>query len=181
MQFISIPFLRHYISVGIAIFLSACQTDTTYYASPEDNPANLPAAGTKLILHQSLNIPPDQAGIYLQYGKITEFNQIQRYSAHCRFEVYKLSNDPQLIQPDSFTIQKISRQESSVESKPLRNVARYDGGVAYLYYTTVFYLHSPIQPNVYRLTCGHWLLANEGRYLSLTEIRNSLGDIITLQ
>jgi hypothetical protein len=167
--------------VFLAAVLSACQSDATYYASPEDNPAYLPATGTKLALHQPLTIAPDKAGVYLQYGKTTEFNQIQRYSAHCRFEVYKLSTEHQLIQPDTFIIHKISQQQSAADFSPYRKIGRYDGGVAYLYYATEFYLTSTTQPNVFRLTCGHWLLANEGRYLSLMEIRSTLGDVITLQ
>lgn len=165
----------------IAVVLTACTTDTSYYAKPEDNPAYLPATGTTLSLHQPLTIAADKAGVYIQNGKLTEFNQIQRYSAHCRIEVYKFSNNSQVIQPDTFTILKISQQQSMLDSSPLRKVNRYDGGVAFLYYSTDFYLSSFKQPNVYRLICGHWLLAKEGGYLSLTEIRSTLGQIITFQ
>ena len=55
-----------------------------------------------------------------------------------------------------------------------------DGGSSPIPYATVFDLRSDTQPDVLRMTCMHWEDPTDARFLTLSEIRQALGDYISI-
>ena len=48
-------------------------------------------------------------------------------------------------------------------------------------YVTLLYLNSDKQKDVYRMSCQHWESVMDDRHLSITQMRQAMGDVFTLQ
>ena len=165
------------------LLLGACQsgpvnkeTSLTY---------NIPA-GSTVTLHAPISIPAGSATIYIQGGEVKPFRDIRRYHAHCSLEVKTLHESVQVIKPDVFTIHRSYFNEySAAPATPFvhtRRIARddSDGGML-LQMQRVMYLHSTQQPDVFRLTCLQWAYTPDYEHLSVAEVRQALGKLMTLQ
>jgi len=180
--------MRCFMLLAAALLLSACQTS---YEGNEDSPYYRVPVGSKLILRQEVTIPPHLAGIFLQYGQIKPLSQINQYYPHCKFEVWKLRDAPQAVKPDEFTITKVTQeitQSVSAGNILLADVSigigmhvggRDDGGSLDTYVTRLN-LRSPMQPDVFRLSCGQWSYPSTGQHVTISEMRKALGDVFTL-
>ncbi len=159
----------------------ACQS---LYKNVESYIYQLPV-GSVLILHQSINIPPHQTGIYFQYGTIQTYRNIEVYEANCKFEVRDLVGEMQMIDPDQFEIYKVQQESESVGLDLMQFASRvsiYSGGGATAeVYATVLYLRSRRQPNVLKLTCEHWDDPALGDDLKITQLMAALGDYLSVE
>ena len=178
------------IIVLVVTVLAACQT--TAYEGNENSPYYKVPIGSKLILHQEIEIPPHLAGIYLQAGKIVPLAQVNQYYPHCKFEVFKLKDTPQLIQADEFLIKKVVQEMThSVSADRLQlaavsigmgiHIGIDDDSSPLLTYVTRLDLYSEKQPDVFRLSCGLWAYPPKGQHVTIREIRQVLGEVFTLQ
>jgi hypothetical protein len=165
--------------------LAACQTTT--YEGDENSPYYLVPAGSRLSLHRDLVIPANQAGAFLQGGQVVPFAQLNPYQPHCKFEVSRVLDSPQTVRADEFVITKaVQSLEHSVRA-PRRLAARSvfsstdDGGPSIQTFATRLDLRSDRQPEVLRLTCGHWDYPPLATHLSIRQIRQALGEVFTLR
>ena len=140
--------------------------------------------GSRLVLNQDIEIPADSARAYVQHGRVLSFPKIDRYRAHCKFEMKRRLDTPQTIKPDTFVVTKMYREiNRGTHSGAIMPVAIQlaGGGLSYELYATFFLLNSPTQPNVLGLTCQHLEDPVSPRYLSIQDIRMALGNVATLQ
>ncbi len=143
-------------------------------------------AGSRLILNQSIPVAANSLGVYMQDGSIKPYSAINKYYPHCKFELYTLSDRARTVQPDTFDIVRVMDQTDLSSSRAtmfasLRTAGIYsDGGPSIVTFTTSMYLKSNTQRDVYRMTCMHWDLINESRYLSIAEMRKAMGNVFTL-
>ena len=146
--------------------------------------------GMKFQLNQALEILPEKAAVYIQHGKIISDKQIEVYQPNCRFVVHGLDKKSRNIQPDIFSISKISFGTELVMKNPayLASSSLHfslttgdDGGATAEIYTTYFYLQSENQPLVSHISCSHWEDATDGSYLTVDQISATLGNIIELK
>ncbi len=181
--------MRRMAILTVVIFLAACQTAS--YEGNEGSPYYKVPIGSKLILRQDIVIPPHAAGIYLQGGKIAPLAQVNQYYPHCKFEVLKLKDTPQTIQPDEFSIKKVVQETThSVGLDRLQSAAvsigvgihigMDDDHSTLMTYVTRLDLHSEKQPDVFRLSCGLWAYPPQGQHVTIREIRQVLGNVFTL-
>lgn len=175
--------MRRLLMLLMLLPLPACQTSV---ALDEDSPLRPPPAGSRLILNQSISIPAHSATVVLQGGRVVSSKDIKRYHPHCRLEVQKLGDAPQVLQPDEFVIRR-SRQETRTAWLGDRlQVARRvssdsNGGPSFFIFQTIFELQSASQPQVRWMTCEQWGDPALGQHLTLREIRRALGDIMRLE
>jgi hypothetical protein len=54
-------------------------------------------------------------------------------------------------------------------------------GSAIQTFATILYLRSERQPEALRLTCGHWDYPPWATHLSIAQIRQTLGEVMTLR
>lgn len=164
------------ISVVLLLLLSACQV----LDHEGGDRADLIAMGTPVDLHRDLTLPPGQAGVFIPGTRIGDR---YRYDAHCRLEVRTVSETPQTVVADHFIIERVVQEweRFTLRETGLRQ-AHFDvDGPALLLFTTVLYLHSDRQPDVFRLVCGHLQdSAQNPRYLTADEIRTVLAPVMTL-
>lgn len=162
--------------VVLLLFLAACQVLDREGATRAD----LIPMGTPVDLDRDLTIPPGQAGVFIRGTRIGDR---YRYDANCRLEVRTLSEIPRTVVADRFTIERVVQQweRFTLRDTGLRRVDFDVDGPALLLFTTVLYLRSDRQPDVFRLVCGHLQdSAQNPRYLTADEIRTVLAPVMTL-
>lgn len=145
--------------------------------------------GSKLKLNQALTIQPDKAGVRIQFGKVVDRDSaINSWRANCRFEVYKPLPTEQIIQPEEFTITRVSTYELLVAAEQIKlaalsiSVGMNDGGGPNAEeMTTTFHLQSQTQSEVKQLYCQHYEKVDDSRHLMLEEIQQTAGDIFEFQ
>ncbi|MGD8312557.1 MAG: hypothetical protein PVJ66_08160 [Gammaproteobacteria bacterium] len=122
-------------------------------------------AGSKLILHQPLNIPAGKAHVVIVPGNSAADTNVD--AVNCKFEVRNLG--PARVQPDTFDI---TRAEMSREWVSQPSIMRF---------YRVLHLQSARQPDVLKLMCEDWDGPMLGKNISIPEMRAALGDVITLE
>ena len=164
------------------ILLTGCQAGTPYIL---DVAYTSIKPGSTITLHKALNIPAHKARVYLQGGKVVAANDIDRYYPNCSLEVKTLKPGTQEIMEDTFKIVKVTSDEEVSGLGLVYASRRYasddQGPVSHENWVTHFYLSSAKQPDVYRLTCGHWEdpADTHPRHLTLPEIMKAVGSFFT--
>jgi hypothetical protein len=115
--------------------------------------------GSKLILHQDVDIGSGSSHASFQHGKVVP--GLDNYTVGCELDVRNLG--PGTVSAGTFTI---SRAESSQEWISQPNIMRF---------YRVIYLQSDTQPDVLRLTCQDWDGPLMGTDITVPEIRDALG------
>lgn len=175
-----------YSCLVLMLSISGCKVNDTkdetspFYAVPE---------GSTLLLNQSLTIDGDQVATYVQDGKVMAEREVDKFRPNCKFEIYTISELQRTVAADSFEITKVvdEIETSLLESWPL--LAARDGfsvvGMldrSYMFnYATMMYLHSASQKDVYRMTCQHWEDVMRDRYLTISQMRQAMGEVFSLQ
>jgi hypothetical protein len=167
--------------------LTACQTMS--YVGDESSPYYMVPVGSRVTLNRDLVIPADKAGVFLQNGQEQPFVQLNAYHPHCKFEVKRVLDTPQTVRADEFVITKMVQSIEHSVQVPQRLAAMTvvanttDGGPSVEAFVTRLNLRSERQPEVLRLSCGHWDYRGQTTavHLSIQQIRKALGDVITLQ
>ena len=170
--------------VSILFTSSSCQAGISI--GIENSPYHAIRAGSTLTLNREITFPADIVSVFIFNGQIVPRSTIDVYKPHCKFELYDMKPQPQTIQPDTFTIQKSVYFDAMYNPGRLHQtnfvLNRYTtGGPSYQPYTTYMYLQSDKQQNVYRLSCLHWEDPVDARYLTVAQIRQVLGDLMTLK
>ncbi len=154
-----------------------------------DTPQAVPAYNEgRLVLNQTLTIPPNAATVRLQYGRVVASNAVQEHDPFCVFEIDTVAVGEQTVRPGRFAIIRIGRSIETIAGldtpRRVRVILGDDsGGLSHLYYKTTFRLHDGTQP-VRALTCmSNQLAAGSAimRHLTPGEIREALGRIISLE
>ena len=171
---------------GLIAGLSACSQnavkdeDSAFYAVP---------VGSLLVLNQDVTIAGDQVAVYVQNGQLMSDTEVNKYYPNCKFEVYKISEQPRTVLADTFEIIKVVDDIESSSLQKSTELAALDKALtfgmldrSYVFnYATLMYLNSEKQKDVYRLTCQHWEDVMDDRHLTIRQMRVAMGDIFTLK
>lgn len=141
-------------------------------------------AGDTFTLNKPVTIPAHDTRAFIQNGRMTTHSGFNRYEQHCEVEVKHLSDKPQVVQPDTFTITKVRINSEAIATTPpethylaanltasqynslppktlsdateARLLADNDGGdgIESTMDLVYLYLASKTQPNILRLTCA---------------------------
>lgn len=145
-------------------------------------------AGT-LELHREIRIPGERTRTFFQNG--AQQPGINEFKPFCQLEVNRLREEPQTVQPDSFTITHVGGKTETVVALTPTLVASLDNNVAWLdrndggplRVTQILYfrLHSNRQPDVRELGCGGAFDSpGNAAAPTLQEIAAALGENATL-
>lgn len=175
---------RYVLPLLLLTSLTACRVPAT---APDAVPGYAPRAGTVLVLHQPLNIPPGKLAVYMQGGQVVNENSVDQYKPNCRLALAELSDTIRTVKPDRFLILGTRFETETRWQQPVRLARRGalragDGGPSPEPYVTHFRLHSEQQPAVRKLECSHWVdPVTDAEHLSARQIRNALGTIMTIE
>jgi hypothetical protein len=172
--------------------LTACQS--ARYIGDESSPYYVVPVGSRLVLNRDLTIPANQVGVYLQGGQLVSYRDVNQYHPHCKFEVRTLTDAPRTVRADEFMVMRATQQQLPSVRAPIQVAGAgihigigigggsQDGGPSPEAYATRLVLKSERQPDVLRLTCGHWDMPNPyAVHLSISQIRKTLGDVMSLR
>ena len=169
------------------LFLAGCTAlqspnpASPYYAYPP---------GWVAQLNRPLPIEPGRATVRLQFGQIVPYNGVQDAYPFCIVEVNTVSGpSPQILQPQRFDVLKVTHSISAISASatPDNRPGFIKAGAdmpSFLFYITMFHLR-PTQPSDIRNMRCAWNQMAPGnralmRYLTLDEMRQALGDWISL-
>lgn len=170
--------MRNYLLIVLALLLTGCQPavypiDSPYYRIP---------LGSILVLNRDLTIPPHQARVIIQYGQVVSRKERDQYYPYCEFEILTLSESPQVIHPDRFSIQRLNKHmETSRQAVMYASLSLLGRDNPLVAYNTKMYLSSSVQPDVYRMSCMYWTDDAMDDHLTLQQIRDTLGEIFTIK
>jgi hypothetical protein len=173
---------------GLFALLAGCAAAS--YQGNENSPFYVVPAGARATLNQELAIPPENVAVFIQDGRVMPEAEINRYYAHCKFELYTRRAESRTVAPDEFTVIRAFQEESqSVQAEPLRYASLRlavigDGdvsGPSMMAFATRLFLRSAKQPDVYRLSCATWGFPSETQHVTFAQIRRTLGGLITLR
>lgn len=168
--------------VVTALLLAACQQAPV---RDERSPYSRIPVGSRIELHQGLDVPRGEARVFLQEGKVRAKSRLNRYYPHCNFEVREVSQGATRIEPGTFLVTQVTEGAEMVVRRqgPLRRVGFSADGDSPSMITRFVYhwLGSESQPGVLRLTChGGFADPHEAQFPGVGEIRKVLGGLATV-
>lgn len=172
-----------YLFLPALLFLPACHA----VVQDETSPFFMVPPGSVVVLHQDLEVPPGRASVYIQRGRTALYAAYNRYYPHCRFEVWDISEQPQLIRAGRFLVEKVTREtdyfaESGVLQYARLSVGQGSDGTNLEMEVVKMRLHSATQPEVLRLVCGGEMdFPFNVKPPSVQEIRGTLGGLVSLK
>ena len=164
-----------------AAFLTACANSQV--VGNEDSQFVSVSPGSTFSLSREVTIQPNQTSVYLQNGGIELYENIDIFQPHCKFELYAISEQARTVRPDSFAVTRIVDRINEVSKGSPRYASlavAVGGGPMHKTYSTKMYLESTLQPDVFRMDCMQWDWVNMGKYVSINQMRQALGDYFTL-
>ena len=177
--------LKQIAFVSSLLTLFACSVNDT---KDENSPFYAVPVGSSILLNRNVTISGEQVAIYVQNGELMSYDEVNKYNPNCKFEIYTMSEQPRTVKQDTFEIIKVVDDiESSSLMKSTQLAMRGSplivGGLDrsnVFNYATMMYLNSEKQKDVYRMTCQHWEDIKDDRYLTVTQMREAMGEIFTL-
>lgn len=176
--------MKNILLICLAALLWSCDTPRSY--GPETPYYRFPS-GSQLVLNRALEIPAGWATARMQNGRVVAFGQVQEHQPHCILEINTVRTEPQRVEPDSFAIVNVQRVSSTLAVQSgffIRAAFADTDRPGQMFYKTVFTLRSERQPGVKWMTCQSDQYAAGiaiPRHLTVTEIRQALGEIFTLE
>ena len=143
--------------------------------------------GDHVILNQDI-VVGGGSRIYIQHGKTADNKSLQHREPYCYFHVYRDSSlvaTPLSVAADRFQINKTGRGvEYSMDATPgylMAGFGFFNQDASAQNLMIRFALSSESQPEVRWLKCGVFAVLNERNFLTIEEIREVLGDLVTLE
>jgi len=139
--------------------------------------------GSTLTLNQPIAISSNLGRTYFQSGKIISEHELNIYYPHCSLTVNTILEYERIISPSEFNIYKVMDNEEYAQGYILyasSNITVSSDGPIITGLASYYYLTSANEPDVRALECIQWDSPYENNYLSIKEIRNTLGTIFTL-
>lgn len=173
----------------VALFVLSLAACAPAIVKDEGSPYSRIVPGSTITLNQALTIPRNAARVFMQNGRIMSKGGMNSYYPHCNFEVRQVSDGSARIEPDRFLVTGFRLGYTHVVDRPqpviVASLSLADedaGGPPPMNRYVHYLLESERQPDVMRLTChGGFAEEFEATYPSLSEIREVLGDIVSLE
>lgn len=179
--------------IAAAAVLAGCNT-TPRYLGNENSPFYVVPAGSHVTVNQALTVAPEQAGVFIQNGEARRNGDVRFYDPYCRLELITLSNAARTVAPDDMVVRR-SAQHTLRGTSAMAGGTQYasasillaadnndrDSGPTIQTFATRMELRSEKQPDVFRLTCAKLGYRGEDHHVTITEMRRTLGDLVTLR
>lgn len=175
------------IAITLVVFLSGCTAFSNFnqrYEGNENSPYYRVPVDSTLVLNQSLTIPAKQKRVYFQEGKPLAFYEVNQYQPWCVLRMQAKKDAVQTIVPGEFIVSEVTREHLHEIARLPILVARFepDGSeMTYEVVATRMVLSSDTQPDVRTLSCSRWSIPQDRYWVSIRNVRETLGNIFDLQ
>ena len=132
---------------------------------------------TTVTLNQDFPIRPDRSNEYIQGGEIRPYKSIEQYYTHCKLELREIADIERIIKPQTFNVTRMYRREEFVGFRKIMLAGDGDSGI--IMSTTYLFLQSEEQPDIFRLSCMREDESFYARHVTIDEMRDSLGGLVT--
>ena len=96
---------------AVLLILSGC---SQWQVTDPTSPYFMPLPGSKVIVHQRLEVPPGRTRVFFQYGKLIPHRSVFQYDINCELEISKLADTVRYIEPGTYTVTRTRRQFESI-------------------------------------------------------------------
>jgi len=169
------------LSVLLSGLLSACSLPTS---TDENSFLYSVPVGSKLILKQEIPVKASLGRTFIQNGNVVAEHKINIYYPHCSLTTNTLLDHDRIIKPTAFEIYRVvddvEYAQSYIQYASI-NFFSHSDGPTIIGHASYYYLHSTDEPDIRTLECVQWGSPEDVRYLSIKEIRATLGDIFSLE
>lgn len=171
------------------IVLAGCQAFTNYnqrFYGKEESPYFRVPIDSTLVLNRELTVPVKRKRVFFQYGQpLASHWEVAVYKPWCVLRLDTKKDVAQRIKPDKFAIRKVERENlyQVALAGPIQVAQREPDGTDFTYevVASVMELYSESQPDVVNLSCTRWGVPQDRYWVTISSIRETLGDIFTLQ
>ena len=149
--------------------------DSPFYSVPE---------GSRLHLNTEIMIGENLGRTYFQYGKQLTESELDIYYPHCALTINTITPVTTVVHPTTFTIYKVVDDQLYTQNKVMfssLSSLHNSYGSSIIANITYYYLDSDDEKDVRTLECLQWNTQNDIEYLSINEVKRSLGRYFTLQ
>ena len=158
------PLYRYAFGTVFCLLLLAAGCTTTGSSDPSSINFRVPP-GSRLVLNREVRIGAEYSHAKFQGGEQT--GGVDQYEVNCRLEQRDLG--PTTLVPDSFLITRSGNQREWINHPHTMRFYKE------------FQLRSERQPGVLKLVCQDWDGPLMGRPITVTEVRQALGNIFTFE
>jgi len=176
--------MKHLLTLIILLASLSCSNTLVKQPAKNENSYTYSIkAGSVITLNKEITVAANLGRTFFQYGNVITEKNLNIYYPHCSITVNTISDVNRIISPTTFNIVKVIDDEEYAQGYMLfadnsLNLAL--GGAIISGLVSYYYLQSVDAPDVRTLECIQWDSLYENNYLSISEIRKSLGDIFTL-
>lgn len=175
------------ISITLVFLLSGCtflgnlekrhqgDESSPYYRVPVDS---------TLVLNQPLTVPIKQKRVYFQDGRPLAFYEVNEYQPWCVLRMRTKKDVAQRIASDEFVVSEVTREYLHEVARLPILVAQFERGGSEMTYEVVatrMELTSDTQPDVQSLSCSRWRIPQDRYWVTIRDVRESLGSIFDLR
>ena len=170
--------MRLILSLLLVLLLLACapriidKEHSVLYSMP---------AGSEFVLHQAIRVRPFHARAFIQYGQVVAESQVNDYYPYCEIELRDISPSEQIIQPNRFRLIKIVEDEYQAQRYISADGFQFvDDGLLDIGFASEYYVQPEQPSDVVKINCVIWDDVYEDHYLTIAEIRQALGEVMTV-
>jgi hypothetical protein len=98
----------------ILVVLLMSSSCSQWQVTDPNSPYFMPLPGSKVIVHQRLEVPPGSTRVFFQYGKLIPHRSIFQYDTNCELEINKLADTVRYIEQGTYTVIRTRRQDESI-------------------------------------------------------------------
>jgi hypothetical protein len=188
--------MRRTTTAVLLMLLCACQPAFIDGVPNEDSPYFVVPVDSQFALKRAVTVLARDDSAYFQDGKSPTWYDVDIYGSWCVLQLESKRDAVQLIEPDRFTVIKVSTERRFYmgrEAPPARTMfaarrriaTSADIGIgdaqAYEVEATIMQLRSARHPQVRRLICAKWGIPQGGTFLTVRQIRHTLGEFFDLE
>lgn len=142
--------------------------------------------GSALIVEQPLPVAAGRRDLYIQFGQVQPFGQIDRYYPHCEIVLRHLSDRSRVLPVGRYEIYAAGPyvDPHAQLGSPIRVAGLgldADPAPSPQLYATRMALRGPPGADAQEMICGELYDPNEARYPTIDEIRSVLGSLARLE
>ncbi len=174
-------------AITLVFFLSGCTAlnnmNQRYQGNENSKYYRVPVDST-LVLNQSLTIPIRHKRVYFQDGRPLAFYEVNEYQPWCVLRMRAKKDVAQKLVPDEFVVSAVRREDLYEVARLPVLVAQFDPGGTEMTYQVIasrMELSSDIQPDVQSLSCSRWRIPQDRYWVTIRDVRESLGSIFDLR
>lgn len=172
-------------SLAASLMLAACQAAYLPDGRPnEDSIHHEVSVGSRVVINQSLTIPPYQHAIFLQNGNVMHFQDLNKFDTYCALSMYGKHDAQKKIHAGEYSVESVYKELIFQVAKTKYTIKTSskndDNGFDWEAVATIMVLSSRGDSKPLRLLCADWGLPQDRSNLTISGIRKSFGTIVSL-